>query len=283
MALDQRCKDCFARNFERLLLRSPLSTVQVSEFSDFLQKLLAQQNQIPNPEFQRELQCKLRELNGIEDPYLEEKLNSNKIALELYQDWKPRVIASENSFQLSLRLALAGNVMDYAVNSQFDLEGTIEKAIHAELAVDHSDLLRQRIRTAGRILYLGDNAGEIVFDKLLIETIMHPYLTYTVKGGPAINDVLMEDAVFTGMDWAADVISNGYDAPSTILSKSSPEFRSQFAAADLIISKGQGNFEGLLADKDPRIFFLLMVKCDLIAETVGVTKGSFIVLNYGNN
>jgi uncharacterized protein with ATP-grasp and redox domains len=283
MSLDSRCKDCFKSNFERLLIRSPLTTQQVSEFTVFFQLLVNEESSITSPEFQRELQNKLRELNGISDPYFDEKKISNQLALELYREWKPAVLASENPFQLALRLALAGNVMDYAITSQFDLQLTIEKVLGAVFSVDHSARLRQRIRDSKRILYIGDNAGEIVFDRLLIETIMHPYVTYAVRGGPAINDATLEDSTETGMDWVADVISNGYDAPSTILHKTSPEFREQYDAADVIISKGQGNFEGLMEVKDPRIFFLLMIKCDYIAEKIGVTKGSFVVLNYGKD
>lgn len=283
MALDQRCKECFERNFERLIIRSPLTTAQVSEFSTFFKHLVNNCAQLSNPEIQRELQTKLVAMNGIADPYQDEKKQSNQLALELYREWKPKVLASDNPYQLALRLALAGNVMDYGANQQFDIQKTIDKALGAIIAIDHSVMLRQRIRKANRVLYLGDNAGEIVFDKLLIETIMHPNITYVVRGGPAINDATMEDSEATGMDWVADVISNGYDAPSTVLSKSDPEFRSYFDSADLIISKGQGNFEGLMIEKDPRIFFLLMVKCDFISEKIGAPKGSFIVMNYGKD
>ncbi|HBB91659.1 MAG TPA: hypothetical protein DC042_08045 [Bacteroidales bacterium] len=280
MALDHRCKECFERNFERLIIRSPLTTAQVPEFSAFFNHLVNNCAQLTSPEIQREFQNKLAEMNGIEDPYRDEKRNSNQLALELYGEWKPKVLASDNPYQLALRLALAGNVMDYGANQQFDIHKSIEDALSAPIAIDHSVLLRERIRQSGKILFLGDNAGEIVFDKLLIETIMHPNITYVVKGGPAINDATMEDSEATGMEWVADVISNGYDAPSTVLSKSDPEFRSHFESADLIISKGQGNFEGLMSARDPRIFFLLMVKCDYISEKIGVPKGSFVVIDY---
>jgi len=128
-------------------------------------------------------------------------------------------------------------------------------------------------------LYLGDNAGEIVFDKIFIETIMHNNLTYVVRGASILNDATLEDAKNTGMDLAADVFSNGYGAPSTILRKCSREFQKVFQEADLIISKGQGNLEGLITHHDPRIFFLLMVKCDVIADLLQVQKGDFVVYN----
>jgi len=128
-------------------------------------------------------------------------------------------------------------------------------------------------------LYLGDNAGEIVFDKLFIRTINHRNLTYVVRGGPIINDATMEDAEYTGMNKVANVISNGFDAPSTVPSESSRQFQQYFSKADIIISKGQGNLEGLLPLNDKRIFFLLMVKCDVMAELLGVDKESFVVFN----
>ena len=128
-------------------------------------------------------------------------------------------------------------------------------------------------------MYLGDNAGEIVFDKLLIETIGNKNVTYVVRSAPILNDVTINDAKEVGIDNVAEVISSGYDAPSTVLSKSGTTFLNKYLSADLIISKGQGNLEGLLYENDPRIFFILMAKCDVIAETLKVNKGSFLVYN----
>jgi hypothetical protein len=169
--------------------------------------------------------------------------------------------------------------MDYGANQVFDVHKTITKVLSSDFAIDHSIILKQRIKEAKRILYLGDNAGEIVFDKLFIETIMHPDLVFAVKDAPVLNDVTIQDAKEVGMYEVADVISNGYDASSTLLEKCSKEFLDVYRSADLIISKGQGNLEGLIDEKDPRIFFLFMVKCDVIAERVGVEKGSFVVYN----
>jgi len=235
------------------------------------------------PEIQRELQMKLVEMTGITDPYREEKNLSNQLALELYKDWRPRVLASDDPFLLALRLSIAGNIMDYGAFQQFDLHQTIDQVVCTNFYIDHSSMLRERIRNARSILFLGDNAGEIVFDKLLIEVIMHPNVHYAVKGGPALNDVTLDDALEVGMDSVADVITNGYNASSTLLDKSSDSFRNLYHSADIIVSKGQGNFEGLLNHRDPRLFFLMMVKCDLIAEKTGAPKGSYIVLNYGKN
>ena len=186
---------------------------------------------------------------------------------------------SDDPFNTSLRIAIAGNIIDFGANDNFNILVTIDKALNSEFAIDHSKQLKEAIENADSVLYLGDNAGEIVFDRLFIETINHPNLTYVVRGGPVINDATMEDAEYTGMTQAARVISNEYDAPSTIINKSGKDFQKCFTNADLIISKGQGNLEGLIPLNDSRIFFLLMVKCDVISEYMKVKKDSFIVYN----
>ncbi len=277
--MDYRCKECFAKNYEILLKKIPLSIDNSLLFSEYFNGLLNESETKTSPEIQRELHYKLRELNNTPDPYLEEKIKCNKIAMSLYEEWKPRIQVSENPFDLALRLAIAGNIMDYGASHQFDLEKTISKALVADFAIGSSSSLKRRISEAQKVLFLGDNAGEIVFDKLFIETIMHPDVTYAVKEKAIINDATFQDAIEVGMHKVADIITNGYDAPSTILGKCSEDFLNIYHSADLIISKGQGNLEGLLDESDPRIIFLFMVKCDVISERIAAEKGSFVILN----
>ncbi len=155
----------------------------------------------------------------------------------------------------------------------------MDQATRNEFGIDHSAIMKEKIKNVRSILYLGDNAEEIVFDKLCIKTMGHSNLTYAVRGAPIINDATMEDAEYVGMKDIANAISNGYDAPSTLPEKSDRQFQKYFRESDLIISKGQGNLEGLLPLYDDRIFFLLMVKCDVIAEFLKVRKDSFVVYN----
>jgi len=278
--MDARCKTCFTNNYDKLLKKNPLSGCEALAFCGFFNRLLDSHESNSSPEIQRALHHKLRELNGVVDPFYKEKQQSNRIAYKLYGEWKPKVLASDDPFNLALRLAIAGNIMDYGVDHVFDVQKTIKEAIHADFEIDHSSLLKQRIKDAKSILYLGDNAGEIVFDKLFIETIKHPNVTFAVKDGPILNDVTTHDAQDIGMYEVAEVISNGYDASSTLLEKCSNEFLDVYHSADLIISKGMGNLEGLINEKDPRIFFLFMVKCDVIAEKIQAPKGSFAVFNH---
>jgi hypothetical protein len=271
--------DCLFRGFERLMEKYKFSYNDRQQFFGFYNLTIARSGGRPMPEIHRELNQKFCEISGISDPYADEKSVSNKQALGLYKRWRNKVIVSDNFFDTALRLSIAGNIMDYGPGSNFDVEQTIEKVMDAKFAIDDSVLLRQRIKEAKSILYLGDNAGEIVFDKLFIEMLMHPNLTYAVRGGAILNDITLGDAKEVGMDMVADVISNGYDTSSTILDKCSDEFLEVYNNADLIIAKGQGNLEGLILEKDPRIFFLLMVKCDIVAETLGVKNGDFVVYN----
>lgn len=267
------------KTYKRLFQKLDVSETQQKVLLEYFYTTIENDGSGFAPIIQRNLNKTFCRILNIDDPFKEEKEESNRVALELYDEWKPKVIESENPFNLALRLAIAGNIMDYGASDSFDIHKTIDRVIASDFAVDNSEVLRQQLLKASKVLYLGDNAGEIVFDRLFIETIMHGNISFAVKGAPVLNDVTMDDSVQVGMHYAADVISNGYDAPSTILERCSREFQEDFRSADLIISKGQGNLEGLLSESDPRIFFLLMVKCDLIAETLGVKKGDFVVFN----
>lgn len=275
--IDVRCISCFLSTYQRLFEKFDVGIQKRQAFISSYQDTIIKYKHLSSPEIQRELNKAFCQIIEKSDPFAEEKASSNAVAIDLYNKWKPQVLSSSNPFDLALRLSIAGNVMDYGANSFFDIEDTINTVLHASFAIDNSVLLRDKILNAGRILYLGDNAGEVVFDKLFIETIMHHDVIYAVKDGPILNDVTMSDAHEVGMDLVADVISNGFDAPSTVLNKCSPAFLDVYNSADLIISKGQGNFEGLVRQNDARIFFLLMVKCNVIAEILSVKKGSFVV------
>lgn len=278
--VDERCIKCFLRTYERLFEKYNVSERHQGFFLSFFNHIVKGNYTNFAPEIQRNLNRTFCRLIGMEDPFSQEKEDSNRIALELYDEWKPKVIESNNPFNLALKLAIAGNIMDYGASTSFDIHKTIDSVLQSNFAIDKSKELKQRLLKAKQVLYLGDNAGEIVFDKLFIETTQHGNITYAVKGAPVLNDVTMDDANQVNMHCSANVISNGYDAPSTILSHCSDEFLKIYNSADLIISKGQGNLEGLLDTKDPRIFFLLMVKCDLIAEILKVKKDDFVVHSF---
>jgi len=228
------------------------------------------------PKLGREMHRIIRQVLDNPDPYYDIKQKFNRLLLDSYPDLKKSVDESENPFQMALRLAIAGNVIDYGPNQPFDINKTLEQAKSIMLAIDDSEALRHAISQSELLLYLGDNAGEIVMDRIFLETINHPNVYFAVRGAPIINDALIEDAELVGIDKIAQLITNGDDAPGTILESSSAEFKRIFELSDLIISKGQGNYEGL-SSVDKNIYFVLMTKCDHVANHLGVKKGDFVV------
>ena len=277
--VDFRCMDCHFNAFDRLLTKHEATYNQRQEFFGYFNLVMGRSVSLTMAQVYSELNREFCRITGVNNPYAKEKAESNSLSLSLYKKFRTKVLESANPFDMALRLAIAGNIIDYGANANFNVPITIQKVLESEFAIDHSKELIKRIKSASRILYLGDNAGEIVFDKLFIEMIMHPRLTFAVRGSHVLNDATLEDAQQVGMNLVADVISNGYDAPSTVLSECSEEFLRYYKEADLIISKGQGNFEGLIEVNDPRIFHLLMVKCDVVAELLHVKKDSFVVCN----
>jgi len=280
MVSDHRCFFCFTRAFEKLIVKENISNEAKNDFTrEMIRLYINNWDKLSAPEFSRELHHILRSYTHNPDPYLNEKRESNDQAIRMIPELERIVRLSSDPFRTALKLAVAGNIIDFAANDRFNLRATIDMALESEFAIDHSEQLGKALMSAHSVLYLGDNAGEIVFDKIFISTINHPRLTYVVRGAPIINDATMDDVEYTGMKEVANVISNGYDAASTIPEKSSIRFQKYFREADVIIAKGQGNLEGLLPLNDKRIFSLLMVKCDVMAELLKVEKDSFVVFN----
>ena len=221
----------------------------------------------------------IRELIGDDDPYRELKRRYNRLALRICDELKERVRTSKDSLEITIRLAIAGNIIDLGVKTSIK-ESDIEQIINNSLTTDFDgqqiEDFRNAVNQAEKILYLADNAGEIVFDRLLIEQLPCEKITVVVKGKPVINDATMEDAKVAGLTEIVEVIDNGSDGPGTILESCSQSFRDRFDKADLIIAKGQGNYE-TLSDIDKNIFFALKAKCPVIARDLGCEVGEMIL------
>ena len=217
----------------------------------------------------------------VNDPYKDIKNQYNDIALSLYPEMKEIVNNSTDPLLSAVRLAIAGNIIDFGASSQFDLNETISKVLEKEFAINDFDKLLETLGRSRVLLYLADNTGEIVFDKILLETILNMYkinkILFGVKGAPIINDAMLEDAKYVGIQTLPEVefIEIGIDIPNTGVERNSKEFYDILTNSDIVISKGQGNYEALSKHSD--IFFLLMAKCPVIADDLNVKIGDIIL------
>ncbi len=236
-------------------------------------------NQSP-PVMGQQIHRIVRKLSRNKDPYKHVKDRFNRQALDLYPQYKKMIEQSTMPLEAAVRLAIAGNIIDLGPSSEIDQSGIDEAIGYAWSGrlQGNMGLLEEAVRSAENILYLGDNSGEIVFDCLLIEQLPMDKVTFAVRGSPVINDATMADAEKTGMTGLVKVIDNGSDAPGTIIEECSEVFRRQFNKADLVISKGQGNYE-TLSDVAKDIFFILKAKCPVIAQHIGCDLGSLVILS----
>lgn len=218
----------------------------------------------------------VREVAGHGDPYAEIKASTTEAALALYPRLTELVASSADPLGTAVRVAIAGNVIDLGVRDDVpDLWETVERVLAAPFAIDDLAAFREALAAADHVLYLADNAGETVFDRVLVEALPVP-VVYAVKAGPVLNDATAADARAAGLHDCATVVDTGSDAPGTTLALCSPEFRAAFLAAPLVVAKGQANYE-TLSDAGANVFCLLQVKCPVIARDAGVPVGGVVV------
>ncbi|MFO7592433.1 MAG: ARMT1-like domain-containing protein [Pseudomonadota bacterium] len=210
------------------------------------------------------------------DPFRDKKHEATAQALSLYPQLRSMLLQAVEPLDTAIRLAIAGNIIDLGVAAEYDLEASIERVLSTTPELNHMAQLKTAIQQAESILYLGDNAGETVMDRLLIETLDKP-VTYAVKGGPAVNDATREDALDAGLDRVCEVIDNGAAAMGTLLDQCSDTFRKRFDEAPLVIAKGMANYESLSGTRE-NLFFLLQAKCAVVAADLGVEEKSIVIL-----
>ncbi len=218
---------------------------------------------------------KVREITGVIDPYKKIKEANIQEALSLYPELKEIIRKSDNKLLTAIRIAIAGNVIDFGVGKDFNIAEDIKNALQQDFGIFDFNEFVKHLEKANTILYLGDNAGESVFDKLLIEELNKP-VTYVVRDIPVINDATYEDAVASGIDKVAEIISSGSSAPAVIPELCNNDFMERFNKVDMVISKGQGNYEGL-SNVKRSVFFLLKAKCHVIANDLKVKENDIIL------
>jgi uncharacterized protein with ATP-grasp and redox domains len=216
-----------------------------------------------------------REISGSDDPYLKLKRASNEMALAIEDDLRALVRESDDPLSAALHLAAAGNVVDLGIfrSEDIDIHSTVEQVMRERFAIDHTDALRTALKQCNDLLYLLDNAGEIVFDKILIEELLkHTPVTAVVKQGAIINDALHEDAEQVGLTALCPVIDNGGAFIGAPLDHVPESFLQRMGQADVILAKGQGNYE-TVDEFDGNVFLVLRAKCAVVAKHMGVEYG----------
>ena len=271
--------DCFPCFLNQALRAGRIATDDDKKIKRLLDEVGMMLRDIPlestPPESGRLLYRKVSEITGNLDPYKKIKSESTKKALSLYPSLKSQIERSKDRLLTAIRIAIAGNVIDFGANWNFDIENEIDEALEKDFAICDYNRFKDYLNETSEILYIGDNAGECVFDRILIEEMKKP-VKYIVRDIPIINDATYEDAVQAGIDKVATILSSGTDAPGTILKTCSSKFKELYNNSKFIISKGQGNYEALSNERRP-IFFLLKTKCHVIANDIGINEGDIIL------
>ncbi|HDZ23764.1 MAG: DUF89 family protein [Deltaproteobacteria bacterium] len=271
--------DCFPCFINQALRAARIATTDEAKIKRVMDEVGAMFREIslesPPPATGRLVYQKVHLITGNPDPYGQLKDLSTRNALALYPRLKALVGESENRLLMAVRIAIAGNVIDFGTNRAFDMEREVDTALTRDFDTCDYGPFEDAVAKANEILYIGDNAGECVFDKILIEALNRP-VTYVVRGAPIINDATLRDARQAGLDRVATLISSGTDAPGTILETCDEAFTSIYNQAELIISKGQGNYEAL-SGQEKEIFFLLKTKCPVVARNMGTEEGDLVL------
>lgn len=219
----------------------------------------------------------VRRILGVNDPYEKVKREFNEKGRQVYPILRQLLRESNVPLETAVKIAIAGNIVDYALPIEKDLDKSLQTALQAPLPTKDWEIFQKELLKAKKLLYLLDNAGEIFYDKVLIEYLLENgyEITAVVRGGPAINDATLEEAKFAGLDSIVKVITTGLDTVGFILEEASLDLLQALEDAELIIAKGQANLESLDETEYPA-FFLLKAKCPIIAELTGRKTGDIV-------
>lgn len=286
MKISHECIHCLARQAVEIAEEATSNVTMQEEIIKRSMKELGEMDfNETAPEIAFRMHQHAKNITGINDPYARLKEQYNEIANEIYnrileEKWLDR---AEDRFDMACRLAIAGNIIDFSVGlklEQSDIIKSVEDSIEHEIFGSGTNALREAVEKANNIMYIADNSGEIIFDKFLLQNLPLNKVTYVVKGGPIVNDATMQDAISTGVADMVKVIDNGHAAQGTILKDCSSTFKDEFSKADLIISKGQANFETLSDIRDKNIFYLLRAKCCSVASAIGCRQMQYVLTSY---
>lgn len=219
------------------------------------------------------------------DPYATIKCDTNNAALKYTHKLEHLITTSDNPLEMMFKIAAAGNIIDFGAkhSGKIDIENEIDTINELSFSLYHGNGLINHLKKAKTVLYIGDNSGEIVFDKVCIEFLKkefsHLSITYVVRDKPIINDITLEDAQYVQIDKVVPVISSGSKYPGTILPETTKSFQEQFSNTDVIIAKGQGNYESLCDLEMSKIYHILRIKCDIVARHINGKLGDLVLWN----
>jgi len=234
------------------------------------------------PEISKDVHAIIKQVTGVNDPYKDVKHQANEQAKKQLPVLKKMIEEADDPLLMAVKLSIIGNVVDFGTMNRFNVGDMINNISHKPFNHEGYSVFKRRLENASSILYLADNTGEVIFDYLLLEQLYSEKkkITYVVKSNPIINDATEEDAIYAGIDSFATIMSgdtgNTYSSPGMVLRFSSTMFREALKTADMVISKGQGNYESLSAI-DREVFFLLMIKCPLVAREIGIDVGTMVL------
>lgn len=282
MRVGEACYTCFFEQSKRVLSQCKLSLEEEKRIMRAVEEFLAErytEEAVPAL-LGTELHRMLKRLTGCEDPFREAKARANRLAISLVPAAQKIIQRAQDRFGAAVRVALAGNLLDYGVYGASECESRLKRALEEEPAINHIPRLRRLAEEGRRVVYLLDNAGEVVFDKLLIEELKRRGLEVTavVKSKPIINDATLEDAQQVELTQTCRVITSGGDVVGVEFGEASEELLRAFELADFVIAKGQGHFETLDTYEEKPIAFLLKAKCATVADALRVRQGSSVVL-----
>jgi damage-control phosphatase, subfamily I len=276
--------DCYPCLVRHAIEAARLTSVDTGRQEELVQHVLRRVAAVTPPHtpvrFTAEIHELIRAFLGVSDPYARIKQKANQAALDMLPDLRRRCTAAPDRLQTAARMAIAGNIIDHgSLGEAYDLPATLDQCLTSPLGINDFESFRSELNAARHIVYVGDNAGEIAFDRLFIEEIRNASaanIAFIVRGSPILNDVTAVDAEVVGLtDWVR-VVASGEGAPGCELDRSPPEVCALFDSADLIISKGQGNYEAL-SDEPYPIYFFLKVKCPVIERDIGARKGDSVL------
>lgn len=229
------------------------------------------------PEIVREIHQIVKRKTEIADPYRAIKDNAIRSALSIYPFLKQYLCRQDDALYWALKIAATGNIIDSAIYGDITVDEGIKTELDKRFAICDIDDFDRKIKEAKTLLIIADNAGETVFDRLLMEAMRDMDITYAVRSEPIINDATEEDAYASGIQDCATIISTGCNAPGTILGECSDVFLQVYRRADIVISKGQANYE-TLSNADRHIFFLLKAKCPIVASIIGTDTNEYVFM-----